>query len=61
MSLISILLILDKLDIVSAFESYGKYVKGTISEEERLNIIQNSCHKDCGSCSGLYTANTMAL
>ena len=51
----------NKLDIVSAFESYGKYVKGTISEEERLNIIQNSCDKDCGSCSGLYTANTMAI
>jgi dihydroxy-acid dehydratase len=50
-----------KLDIVSAFESYGKYTSGKISEDERLDIIQNSCDKGCGSCSGLYTANTMAV
>jgi dihydroxy-acid dehydratase len=50
-----------KLDIVSAFESYGKYTSGKISESERLDIIQNSCDKGCGSCSGLYTANTMAV
>ena len=50
-----------KLDIVSAFESYGKYTSGKITEDERLDIIQNSCDKGCGSCSGLYTANTMAV
>jgi dihydroxy-acid dehydratase len=50
-----------KLDIVSAFESYGKYTSGKITENERLDIIQNSCDKGCGSCSGLYTANTMAV
>lgn len=50
-----------KLDIVSAFESYGKYTSGKISEDERLDVIQNSCDKGCGSCSGLYTANTMAV
>ena len=50
-----------KLDIVSAFESYGKYTSGKILEDERLDIIQNSCDKGCGSCSGLYTANTMAV
>lgn len=49
-----------KLDIVSAFESYGKFLNKDISENERQNIVQNSCHKGCGSCSGLYTANTMA-
>jgi len=50
----------EKLDIVSAFESYGKYIKGEITNKERQNIIENSCDKGCGSCSGLYTANTMA-
>jgi len=50
-----------KLDIVSAFESYGKYISGKITEDERLEIIQNACDKGCGSCSGLYTANTMAV
>ena len=49
-----------KLDIVSAFEAYGKYIKKDISDFERQNIIENSCDKQCGSCSGFYTANTMA-
>lgn len=51
---------LEKVDIVSSFESYGKYLKGDITEEDRDNIIQNACNKQCGSCAGLYTANTMA-
>jgi dihydroxy-acid dehydratase len=49
-----------KLDIVSAFESYGKFLNKDITDFEREEIIQNSCHKYCGSCSRLYTANTMA-
>ena len=48
-------------DIVTAFEGYGKYVKGNIDSKEYDNIIENSCSKKCGACSGLYTANTMAL
>ena len=50
----------EKLDIVSAFESYGQFISGSINESERKAIVQNDCHKDCGSCSGFYTANTMA-
>ena len=50
----------EKLDIVSSFESYGKYIKGEIDDETRNKIVCNSCHKDCGACSGFYTANTMA-
>ncbi len=49
-----------ELDIVSAFESYGMYLKGDINKNEYQNILENSCNKKCGSCSGLYTANTMA-
>jgi dihydroxy-acid dehydratase len=50
------------LDIVSAFESYGKYISGEIDEYKRDSIVQNACDsKKCGSCSGLYTANTMAI
>lgn len=48
------------LDIVSSFEAYGEYVANKITDEEREIIIQNSCNKQCGACSGLYTANTMA-
>lgn len=49
-----------KLDIVSAFESYGQYLSGAIDESKRNEIVKNACHKNCGSCSGFYTANTMA-
>lgn len=51
---------LEKVDIVSSFESYGRYLKGEISIDERKYIIENACNKQCGSCAGLYTANTMA-
>lgn len=48
-----------KLDIVSAFQSYGEYLAGTISEEERDKIVRHSC-PGAGACGGMYTANTMA-
>jgi dihydroxy-acid dehydratase len=48
-----------KLDIVSAFQSYGEYLAETISEEERQEIVMNSCPGP-GACGGMYTANTMA-
>lgn len=47
------------LDIVSAFQSYGEYISGNISEEEREDIVRNSC-PGAGACGGMYTANTMA-
>lgn len=48
-----------KLDIVSAFQSYGEYLTGSISEEERKEIVKKSC-PGAGACGGMYTANTMA-
>jgi dihydroxy-acid dehydratase len=48
-----------KLDIVSAFQAYGEYVAGKISEEERADIIRCSI-PGAGACGGMYTANTMA-
>ncbi|MEZ6104103.1 MAG: dihydroxy-acid dehydratase [Pirellulaceae bacterium] len=48
-----------KLDIVSAFQCYGEYLAGTISEDERKQIVQHSC-PGAGACGGMYTANTMA-
>jgi dihydroxy-acid dehydratase len=47
------------LDIVSAFEAYGEYIKGKITDEERQTIIRNAC-PGAGACGGMYTANTMA-
>jgi dihydroxy-acid dehydratase len=48
-----------KLDIVSAFQSYGEYLAGKIDEEQRHSIVRNSC-PGAGACGGMYTANTMA-
>jgi len=48
-----------KLDIISAFQSYGEYLAGKISEEERAAIVRRSC-PGAGACGGMYTANTMA-
>ncbi|KAK3187807.1 hypothetical protein Dsin_027368 [Dipteronia sinensis] len=46
-------------DIVSAFQVYGEYVSGSISDEERKNVVLHSC-PGAGACGGMYTANTMA-
>jgi len=48
-----------KLDIVSAFQSYGQYIGGSIQDEERQEIVRNSCPGP-GACGGMYTANTMS-
>jgi dihydroxy-acid dehydratase len=49
----------DKLDIVSAFQSYGQYVAGKITDAQRREIVRKSC-PGAGACGGMYTANTMA-
>lgn len=49
----------EKLDIVSAFQSYGQVLAGTITEEDRLAIVADAC-PGAGACGGMYTANTMA-
>jgi dihydroxy-acid dehydratase len=48
-----------KLDIVSAFQAYGEYIAGRLSDEERQEIIRCSI-PGAGACGGMYTANTMA-
>ena len=49
----------EKLDIVSAFQCYGQYIAGQISDDERQEIVEKSC-PGAGACGGMYTANTMA-
>jgi len=49
----------EKLDIVSAFQCFGQFISGQISEEERAEIVKRSC-PGAGACGGMYTANTMA-
>ncbi len=47
------------LDIVSAFQSYGEFIAGNITEDVRKDIVRHSC-PGAGACGGMYTANTMA-
>jgi dihydroxy-acid dehydratase len=47
------------LDIVSAFQCYGQFLSGEISDEEREQIVRHAC-PGAGACGGMYTANTMA-
>lgn len=46
-------------DIVSAFQSYGEYLAGKLTEQQRKEIVKVSC-PGAGACGGMYTANTMA-
>lgn len=51
-----------QLDIVSAFQSYGKYLQDgrtDKAEKERFDTIRHACPGP-GACGGMYTANTMA-
>lgn len=48
-----------KLDVVSAFQSYGEYLAGSIDDASREEIVKASCPGP-GACGGMYTANTMA-
>jgi len=49
----------EKLDIVSAFESYGKLLSNEIDEEQMHQVLKHAC-PGAGACGGMYTANTMA-
>lgn len=48
------------VDIVDAFQSYGKMIDGEITKEEQNDLI-SCCIPQSGSCGGMYTANTMAV
>lgn len=48
-----------KLDVVSAFEAWGKKNAGTIDDHEYQKVIEKAC-PGAGACGGMYTANTMA-
>lgn len=47
------------LNIVSVFEAVGKISAGKINKKEFDEIEKKAC-PGCGSCGGMYTANTMA-
>ena len=47
-----------KTSLSSMFEAVGAYTAGKISEEE-LDEYENKACPTCGSCSGMYTDNSM--
>ncbi len=48
----------EKRSLSSMFEAVGTYEAGKMSLEELTNFEENVC-PTCGSCSGMYTANSM--
>lgn len=47
-----------KTSLSSMFEAVGSYAAGTMSEED-VNEFECKACPTCGSCSGMYTANSM--
>ena len=47
-----------KVDLNSVFEAVGKVAKGKMSQEELERLEEVAC-PGCGSCAGMFTANTM--
>ncbi len=47
-----------KTSLSSMFEAVGSYEAGTMTEADVLEFEQKAC-PTCGSCSGMYTANSM--
>ena len=48
----------EKIDLVSVFEGVGKYKTGEIDDDDLKDLEENGC-PTCGSCSGMFTANSM--
>jgi len=48
----------EPLTLTSVFEGVGAFHAGKMSAEKLLDIEQNAC-PTCGSCSGMFTANSM--
>ena len=48
----------EAIDLVSVFEGVGAYSAGKI-DEERLTMLEKLACPSCGSCSGMFTANSM--
>ncbi|MCF7669407.1 MAG: dihydroxy-acid dehydratase [Verrucomicrobia bacterium] len=47
-----------KSDLISIFQGVAELQRGRLTEEELLALERNAC-PTCGSCSGMFTANSM--
>ncbi len=45
-------------DLITVFEGVGKHSVGKMSDQELRELAENAC-PGCGSCSGMFTANSM--
>ena len=48
----------EKRSLSSMFEAVGSYAAGTMTEDQVDEFVNKVC-PTCGSCSGMYTANSM--
>jgi len=48
----------DKVDLITVFEGVGQYKTGAIDDDRLQELEQYAC-PGCGSCSGMFTANSM--
>jgi dihydroxy-acid dehydratase len=48
----------NRVDLNSVFEAVGKVVNGSMNEDELECLVESAC-PGCGSCAGMFTANTM--
>jgi len=47
-----------KIDLISVFEAVGAVHSGKMTEDE-LTVIEDAACPTCGSCAGMFTANSM--
>ncbi len=48
----------DHSDLVTVFEGVGQQAAGKITEADLIKLAEKSC-RTCGSCAGMFTANSM--
>jgi len=48
----------EKIDLITVFEAVGAVLSGKMSEEQ-LSAIEDAACPTCGSCAGMFTANSM--
>ncbi|MBU4209464.1 MAG: dihydroxy-acid dehydratase, partial [Proteobacteria bacterium] len=48
----------EKIDLITVFEAVGAVLSGKMTEEQ-LSLIEDTACPTCGSCAGMFTANSM--
>jgi dihydroxy-acid dehydratase len=48
----------EKIDLITVFESVGAVISGNMTEDQ-LSLIEDEACPTCGSCAGMFTANSM--